>query len=176
MPFSLPIFVRQRNPRTTPTKSTINIACAKTGGGAYFAFFLRFRRLAHHPPPKKPPDEEGLLWGFPLSVLVVHQSELTEFFFVEFTEFAQNSVSSLFRNSTLETVFCPFPILRRTLPRTPFHLQMSLQAYPVLVSFFFPIFFILPWKTHQKTRIDSYRNPKITGKKGNCSKKTINSS
>ena len=34
----------------------------KTGGGAYFAFFLRFRQFAHHP-PNIPPDEKGLLWG-----------------------------------------------------------------------------------------------------------------
>ena len=31
--------VRQRNPRTTPTKLTSNIASAKLGDGAYFAFF-----------------------------------------------------------------------------------------------------------------------------------------
>ena len=36
------------------------------------------------------------------------QSELTEFL-AELTKFAKNSMSSLLRNSTLETVFRPFP-------------------------------------------------------------------
>ena len=34
----------------------------KTGGGAYFAFFLASDN-SHTTPPKIPPDEEGLLWG-----------------------------------------------------------------------------------------------------------------
>ena len=36
----------------------------KTGGGANFCLFLRFRQFAHHHPPKRSPDEEGLLWGW----------------------------------------------------------------------------------------------------------------
>ena len=44
----------------------------------------------------------------PFSLSCVCQSELTEFF-QNSPSLAQNSVSSLFRNSTLETVFCPFP-------------------------------------------------------------------
>ena len=35
----------------------------KTGGGAYFAFFLGSDN-SHTTPPKIPPDEEGLLWGW----------------------------------------------------------------------------------------------------------------
>ena len=34
----------------------------KTGGGAYFAFFLGSDN-SHTIPPKTPPDKEGLLWG-----------------------------------------------------------------------------------------------------------------
>ena len=52
-----------RNPCTTPTKSTINIASAKLGGGAYFAFCLGSNN-SHTTPPKIPLDEEGLLWGW----------------------------------------------------------------------------------------------------------------
>ena len=55
------------------------------------------------------PERERELIAFPLSLLFVCQRELTEFFVAEFTEL-QNSLSSLFRNSTLETVFRPFPI------------------------------------------------------------------
>ena len=35
----------------------------KTGGGAYFAFFLASDN-SHTTPPKIPPDEEGFLWGW----------------------------------------------------------------------------------------------------------------
>ena len=40
-------FFRQRNPRTTPIKSTINIASAKKG--THHAFSLGSQRLADHP-------------------------------------------------------------------------------------------------------------------------------
>ena len=52
-----------RNPRTTLTKSTINIASANLGV-VRICLSLRFRQFAHHHPPKIPPDEEGLLWGW----------------------------------------------------------------------------------------------------------------
>ena len=49
-------------------------------------------------------------------IIFVCQGELTEFF-AELTEFAgENSVSSLLRNSTLETVFRPFPNLGSSRP------------------------------------------------------------
>ena len=56
------LLVRQRNPRATPQRSTINIASAKLGGGAYFAFLLSSDN-SHTTPTKIPPDEEGLLWA-----------------------------------------------------------------------------------------------------------------
>ena len=36
----------------------------KTGGGAYFAFFLGSDNSHTTPPKKLPPDEEDLLWGW----------------------------------------------------------------------------------------------------------------
>ena len=57
-------FIRPRNPRTTPTKSTINIASAKLG----VVRILPFPQVPtiRTPPllPKIPPDKEGLLWGW----------------------------------------------------------------------------------------------------------------
>ena len=41
---------RPQTPRSTPTKSTINIASAKLGVVCIF-LFLRFRQFAHQPPP-----------------------------------------------------------------------------------------------------------------------------
>ena len=52
-------FFRPRNPRTTPTKSTINIASAKR----VFCLFLGSDNL-HTTRQKIPPDEEGPLWGW----------------------------------------------------------------------------------------------------------------
>ena len=55
----------------------------------------------------------------PFSLLFVCQSELTEFL-AELTEFAAElNVSSLFRNSTLETVFRPFSNLQECLGPGP---------------------------------------------------------
>ena len=52
---------KPRNPRTTPTKLTINIASAKLG----VVRILRFSLVPtiRTPPQKIPLDEEGLLWG-----------------------------------------------------------------------------------------------------------------
>ena len=58
-------FVRPRNPRTTPTRSMINIASAKLGVVHILPFSLIPTIRTPPPPPKKKrPDEEGLLWGW----------------------------------------------------------------------------------------------------------------
>ena len=45
----LSLILGMRNPRTTPTKSKINIASARLGVVRILPF-LRFRQFAHHPP------------------------------------------------------------------------------------------------------------------------------
>ena len=55
--------VRPRNARTTPTKSTINIASAKLGVVRIFVLFLGSDN-SHTTSRKIPPDEECLLWGW----------------------------------------------------------------------------------------------------------------
>ena len=54
-----------RTPKSThhPHKINDQHRECKTGGGAYFAFFLGSVN-PHTTPPKIPPDEEGLLWGW----------------------------------------------------------------------------------------------------------------
>ena len=70
--------------------------------------------------PHRVPGENSVTSSQPM--ICACQSELTEFF-TELTEFAKESVNSLFRNSALETVFRPFPwscdktLLRRVLGR-----------------------------------------------------------
>ena len=56
------IVIRPRNPRTTPTKSTVNFASAKLG----VVHILPFSEVPtiRTPPPKIPPNEESLLWGW----------------------------------------------------------------------------------------------------------------
>ena len=104
----------------------------KAGGGAYFVFLLGSDHSHTTPPPKKIPlDEEGLLWGWcavgPLLKIFgphrVSGGEVSEFLSAlslcakanspssATPSLPLNSVSSLFRNSTLETVFRPFPIM-----------------------------------------------------------------
>ena len=51
-----------RNPHTTPHKIDNQHRECKTGGGAYFAFFLGSKNS--HTASKIPSDEEGLLWGW----------------------------------------------------------------------------------------------------------------
>ena len=60
---SLGILIKPRNPRTTPTKSTINIASAKLGMVRNLPFSW-VPTIRTPPPLKKPPDQEGLLWGW----------------------------------------------------------------------------------------------------------------
>ena len=55
------LIVRLRNPRTTPTKSTINIASAKLGVVRILPFD-HIPIICTPPPTKKPLGKEGLLW------------------------------------------------------------------------------------------------------------------
>ena len=65
MPRKLPLPHNSRTPKSTHHSHKIedqHREC-KTGGGAYFAFFLGSEN-SHTTPPKIPPEEGRLLWGW----------------------------------------------------------------------------------------------------------------